>query len=89
MIDLLDSLRKITSIKSFLRNSPWWLLIVPGVVLLLLSFAIFIWPTFFAYSAAMFLLIIGGSLVGVGWYRRPRSQLPESSTTQIEYIQRG
>ena len=52
-----------------------WLLIVPGLILILFGVAILLWPELLAYMVAGLFIAIGISITGWGWrlFRRQRS----------------
>jgi len=56
------------------RMGAWWLLLGPGLVMIIMSIAIFMAPAFFAYMVAFFMLFCGSALAFWGWTLRQREQ---------------
>jgi len=56
------------------QMGAWWLLLGPGLVMIIMSIAIFIAPAFFAYMVAFFMLFGGSALTFWGWTLRQREQ---------------
>jgi uncharacterized membrane protein HdeD (DUF308 family) len=52
----------------------WWMLMTPGLCLILVGLAILIWPELLAYTIAMGLLFVGVTLIIWGWRIRRAAQ---------------
>jgi uncharacterized membrane protein YqjE len=59
-----------THIRGNLPSGGWWLLMGPGLGLILMALAIFIWPALLAYMVASVFFLVGMALVGWGWRLR-------------------
>lgn len=66
-------------------RGPWWLLMAPGLGLVLLALAILIWPELLAYLVAGALLFVGMTLTLWGWSMRQAAKAMESRETRVYY----
>ncbi|MCC7352595.1 MAG: hypothetical protein IT330_02470 [Anaerolineae bacterium] len=66
-------------------RGAWWLLMVPGLALIILALAIAIWPVLLAYMVAGALLLAGIALAAAGWRMRQaaRRSRPQVRTTYV------
>lgn len=66
-----------------------WLMIMPGLSLLLVGLAILIWPELLAYMVAGLFLVMGSTLSLWGWrllrLARRRSSGPPKSAYEVRY----
>ena len=51
-------------------GNAWWLIMAPGMGLILVALAILLWPELLAYMVAGVLLFIGVTLVAWSWRMR-------------------
>jgi Flp pilus assembly protein TadB len=51
-------------------GNAWWLMMAPGMGLILVALAILLWPELLAYMVASVLLFIGVTLVAWSWRMR-------------------
>ncbi len=66
------------------RGGGWWLLMTPGMGLILFALAILIWPELLAYMVASALLMVG--LLLVSWslaMRRMEKRMRSQSRTSV------
>lgn len=54
-------------INRFATNVGGWLLVAPGLSLMVLGLAILIWPELLAYMVAGLFLVVGATLAAWGW----------------------
>lgn len=66
-----------------------WLMIGPGLSLLLVGLAILVWPELLAYMVAGLFMVIGGSLSLFGWrllrLARRRPNVPPTVQYDVQY----
>lgn len=62
-----------------------WLWLVPGVSLLVLAFAIMIWPELLAYLVAGALAVAGITLTAWGWAMRKATRMQARETEYRVY----
>ena len=66
-------------------GGAWWLLMAPGLVLILMALAIMIWPELLAYLVAGALLLAGISLTTWGWSVRQVSKRSQRRDGNVYY----
>jgi Flp pilus assembly protein TadB len=65
-------------------GSAWWLMMAPGVGLILMALAILLWPELLAYMVASALLFIGITLVTWSWRLRRAGRRWDQHLSTIE-----
>ncbi len=68
-------------------NSPWWLVMGPGLALIAFGVSILIWPELLAYMVAFIILSIGVTVTGWGWRLRQLGRHQKSPTTSRGNVQ--
>jgi len=64
----------------FGRPAGGWLLMAPGLALVLFGLAILIWPELLAYMVASLLLFVGLTLLAWGWQMKQAQRQMEKRT---------
>ena len=70
---------------SRVAGGPWWLLMAPGVALIVMALAIMIWPQLLAYLVAAALLFAGVSLTAWGWSMRQIGKQVQHRESTVYY----
>jgi hypothetical protein len=68
-------------------SRSWLLVFIPGIVLVLTAFAIFVWPRLLAYIVAGGLMTIGLLLIGWAWTMRRATRAKLRQKDVIYYDQ--
>lgn len=74
----------------------WWLVMLPGLVMVAFAIGVIVWPYLLAYVVATILLLLGTMMIVLGWQMRQLQHKSHSPNSQqspnphsIEYIRRG
>lgn len=53
-----------------MSSGAWWMVMAPGLLLVVMAVAILVWPELLAYMVASVILFVGLTLAGWGWTLR-------------------